>query len=73
MRITQSQIKSMLPGQVLTAKCVNAAEWESAKRIAHMVKSGHQREDGNSYMVSQSVSELTVSVETTNIARHELN
>lgn len=69
MRITQNQIRAMLPGQVLTAKCVDAAEWESAKRIAQIVKKGYQREDGNAYIVSQSVSELTVSVETTNNAR----
>lgn len=59
----------MLPGQVLTAKCVDASEWESAKRIAHKVKKEHQREDGNVYIVTQSVGGLTVSVETSNISK----
>ncbi len=56
----------MLPGQILTAKCVDAAEWDSAKRIAHKVKKEHRRDDGEAYVVTQSVGELTVSVETTN-------
>ena len=68
MRISQEQIKSMLPGQILTAKCVDAAEWESAKRIAHKVRKEHHRKDGNAYIITQSVGELTVSVETTNNA-----
>lgn len=66
MRITQEQIRSMLPGQVLIAKCVGAGEWDSAKRIAHKVKKEYQRKDGNSYIVSQNINELTVTVETTN-------
>lgn len=56
----------MLPGQVLIAKCVGAGEWDSAKRIAHKVKKEYQRKDGNSYIVSQNINELTVTVETTN-------
>lgn len=56
----------MLPGQILTAKCVDAAEWDSAKRIAHKVKKEHRRDDSEAYVVTQSVGELTVSVETTN-------
>lgn len=66
MRITQEQIRSMLPGQTLIAKCVGAGEWDSAKRIAHKVKKEYQREDGNTYIVSQNINELTVTVETTN-------
>lgn len=57
----------MLPGQVLIAKCVDAAEWDSAKRIAQKVKKEHSREDGNAYVVCQSAKELTVTIETTNI------
>lgn len=66
MRLRKEQIENMLPGQVLTAKCVSAAEWESAKRIAQRVKKEHQREDGEGYIVSQDVKSQTVSVETTN-------
>lgn len=67
MRVTQEQLKSMLPGQILIAKCVDAAEWDSAKRIAQRVKKDYQREDGNVYNVSQDVNALTITVETTNI------
>lgn len=67
MRVTQEQLKSMLPGQILIAKCVNAAEWDSAKRIAQKVKKEFVREDDNYYIVSQSAPALTVTVETTNI------
>lgn len=67
MRITQEQIKLMLPGQVLIAKCISAAEWDSAKRIAHKVKKDFVRADGNTYAVSQNAKELTVQVETSNI------
>lgn len=70
MRITQEQIKAMLPGQVLTVKCADASEWESSKRIAQKVKKGHQRGDGNSYIVSQNVRELTVTVETTDMTKN---
>lgn len=56
----------MLPGQTLTAKCVDAAEWESAKRTAQKVRSGYTREDGQTYTVTQDVRELTVTVETSN-------
>lgn len=66
MRVTQEQLRSMLPGQVLVAKCVDAAEWDSAKRIAQKVKKEHQREDGAVYNVTQNVKSLTVTVETTN-------
>lgn len=66
MRLTKLQIEAMLPGQVLIAKCVNAAEWESAKRIAQRVKKEYLREDGESYIVTQDVKAQTVSVETTN-------
>lgn len=66
MRVTQEQLKSMLPGQILIAKCVDAAEWDSAKRIAQRVKKEFIREDGNYYIVSQSAPALTVTVETTN-------
>ena len=66
MRLTKDQLEKMLPGQVLTAKCVNASDWESAKRTAHKVKSECKRTDGQTYMVSQNVNALTVTVETTN-------
>lgn len=69
MRLNKEQIEKMLPGQILTAKCVSAAEWESAKRIAHRVKREFQRPDGAAYFVSQDVNALSVSVETSNPER----
>lgn len=66
MRLSKRQLEDMLPGQTLTARCVDAAEWESAKRIAQRVKKECARPDGENYMVSQDARALTVSVETTN-------
>lgn len=68
MRITKAQIEKLLPGQELTAKCVNAAEWESAKRIAQRVRKECVRDDGESYIVSQDVNAQTVTVKVTNNA-----
>lgn len=66
MKISQEQIKNMLPGQVLIAKCESASEWESAKRIAYKMKAAG-RDDGNSYIVKQNAADMTVSIETTNV------
>ena len=68
MRLTKEQLEKMLPGQVLTAKCVGTGEWESAKRIAQRVKSEYKRKDGETYTVSQNVNALTVTIETSNNA-----
>lgn len=57
----------MLPGQTLIAKCVDAAEWDSAKRIAQKVKKEHSREDGSTYVVYQSAKDLSVTIEVVNI------
>lgn len=66
MRITKKQIEAMLPGQVIIAKCVDAAEWDSAKRVSHFARKYITRDDGNTYKISQNIRELTVSVELSN-------
>ena len=62
MKLTQNQVKALSIGQTLVVKCDTAAQWESAKRIAHKVKQCYQREDGYAYVVNQSVADLSVTI-----------
>ncbi len=69
MRITREQIRALLPGQKLVAKCIDTAEWLSANRIAQYAKKDCPREDGEAYLVSSDSKENTVTVEVTNISQ----
>lgn len=62
MKLSQEDILKLRQSQTLTVQCDNAAEWESAKRVAQYVKSRTKRDDGLTYKVRQSSKDLTVSV-----------
>lgn len=65
MRISQGQLRLLLPGQTLIAQCEDTSEWLSAIRTAHKVKKNHQRTDGKMYVVTSDSKNLTVTVELT--------